>query len=52
MKDPITWKVEGSNTLHSIPNKAVVSVEGKNGKVLIWVDEDGLVNVVDERHPD
>lgn len=52
MKDPITWKVEGSNTRHSIPNKAVVSVEGKNGRVLVWVDEKGRVNIQDDRYAD
>lgn len=49
MNDPITWKVEGSPNTHTIPQGAVVCVEGKNGKVLVWVDEDGWVNTQDDR---
>ena len=41
----ITWKVEGSDVLHTIPEKAIVCVEGENGKVYVYVDEDDKVVV-------
>ena len=37
--DKLTWKVEGSDRLHTIPDDAVICATGVNGRVLVWVDE-------------
>jgi len=49
MKDYLTWAVEGSNKEHTIPDEAVVTVSGKNGEVVVWVDDYGVVHVTDTR---
>ena len=43
--DIITWKVKGCSKVHSIPDKAIITVVGENGWAWIWVDEGGRVNI-------
>lgn len=49
MGEPITWKVKGSDRIHSIPDRAVVTVQGKNGEIKVWVNVLGEVLLSDER---
>ena len=47
--DKLTWKVEGSDRVHSIPDDAIICVEGKNGRVIVWVDKYDVVCYEDLR---
>ena len=46
-KDPIIWQVNvnGVGRIHTLPNKAVVTVRGLNGIFSIWIDDKGIVHV-------
>lgn len=45
MKDPVIYQVRGVEKVHTIPDKAVVTVRGENGTVSVWVDDEGYVHV-------